>query len=203
MLLIFLLDSVFSLHFQYQETGSYSLIIAVQRFSIKRIIVIIKRNTKIVCECLAMYFKMYSLLTSLSVIVCTSPGAIAVENEAVVLEKNCSIYMNLVSYVIEDDDNLFQVQKTFFPPNSSPPAFVTVRYNFGIEEEVWFWSEAFFYLFHPLHIFQFTSLLFSDINLASAEVTLTLPSSCCDASEDWLMLLTQRVSKITLAQDKE
>lgn len=106
-------------------------------------------------------------------LVCTSQLAVSsIENDTI-SEMDCSSYMSLVDFVIKDDDNLVQVQTIFFPTQSSPPAFVTVYYNFGFDEKVWFYSEAFFYLFHPLHIFQFTSLFFSDLNIASSEVGYT------------------------------
>ena len=72
---------------------------------------------------------------------------------------------------------------------------MTVYYNFECgEQKVWFWSEAYFYFFHPLHVFQFTSLFFSDINLESSSVHLSLSSNCSDVNDEHLMLLTQRVS---------
>ena len=110
---------------------------------------------------------------------------------------NCSTcYKELVSKVLEDDENLLQVQQTFFPPLSSSPSFVTVHYNFSDgKPEIWFWSQSYFYLLHPLHVFQFTSLLFSDYNLHSSELNLTLPSNCSGSrNEEYFMLLTQRVS---------
>ncbi len=131
---------------------------------------------------------------SLSVLVCLSQQAVSAENGN---DNNCSTFMKLVAHVIDDDDNIVEVQKTFFPPDNTPPSFVTVRYKFESGEKVWIWSNAFFYFLHPLHVFQFTSLFFSDLNTQSSEVTLNLPSSCYDVSDDNFMLLTQRVSSMT------
>ena len=118
-------------------------------------------------------------------------------------EDDCSnCYKVLVSQVIDNDENQFRIQNTFFPPNKSAPVFVTVYYHYkdafkgslSKEAEVWFWSTSTFYLYHPLHVFQFTSLFFSDMNLLSSTVNLTLNSTCKDAHLDHKRLLTQRVS---------
>ena len=77
---------------------------------------------------------------------------------------NCSCVAYLVEQVRENDKNLFEVQNVFLPPNAAPPVFVVVTYHFqdpGSEEnetEVWFWSTSIFYIWQPLHVFQFTSL---------------------------------------------
>ncbi len=119
-------------------------------------------------------------------------------------ENDCSkCYSLLVENVTDDDRNIFNLTFAFFPPNTSSPAFVTVIYhfkdNFGDEIDVndtkiWFWSISTFNLLHPLHVFQFTSLFFSALELQSSEVHLTLHQDCWNSSEDHMMLLTQRVS---------
>jgi len=113
-------------------------------------------------------------------------------------QESCSTcYKVLVAEIFSRDINLFRVQSVFFPANNTPPAFVTVYYEYDSgEEDVWHWSSAYFYILHPLHVFQFTSLFFSDFNLHSNELHLTLSNNCSNASEDYLMLLTQRVSLI-------
>ena len=109
---------------------------------------------------------------------------------------NCSTcYKELVSKILENDENLFQVQQTFFPPLNSSPSFVTVHYLFPDgRQRVWFWSQSYFYLLHPLHVFQFTSLWFSNYNLHSSQLNLTLTTDCFNASLEYFALLTQRVS---------
>ena len=117
--------------------------------------------------------------------------------------KSCSqCYAALVKHVLMNDMNQFNLQNTFFPPNKSSPAFVTITYEYYQdneplnETEIWFWSTSDFYIYHPISVFQFSSLLFSDINKLSSELTLTLNQSCKSASIEFKRLLTQRVSLI-------
>ena len=100
-----------------------------------------------------------------------------------------------------NDTNLYNTQNTFFPPNQSSPAFVTVSYEYyqdnemlTNETEIWYWSISTFYIYNPLPIFQFSSLLFSDISKLTSEVTFKLDLSCRNASTKYKRLLTQRVS---------
>ncbi len=116
-------------------------------------------------------------------------------------DETCSqCYSTLVEQITKNDSNMFQVQKTFFPPDRAPPVFVIVTYNYineygGIvNSTLWYWSTSTFYLYHPIHVFQFTSLLFSDISQERAKVTLKLPWDCINATSDYTQLLTQRVS---------
>ena len=117
-------------------------------------------------------------------------------------EDDCSkCYAVLVANVVEHDRNLFEIQNVFFPPNDSPPVFVTVTYEFKdiddddpADTEVWFWTTSTFYLFQPLPVFQFTSLFFSDTQLRSSVAHLTLPRQCYYANESHMILLTERVS---------
>jgi hypothetical protein len=104
----------------------------------------------------------------------------------------------LAKQVTNFDNNLFNIQRAFFPPQDNSPVYVTVKYTFSdnitdAENETWYWSTATFYFFQPLNIFQFTSLLFSDTSLHSGEVQLTLPLQCADAHVNHMELLTQRV----------
>ena len=115
---------------------------------------------------------------------------------------DCSkCYTLLVSQIIYQDKNLFNVTSAFFPPDDESPVFVTVYYHYKNDfvetsnaSQIWFWTTSTFYLFQPLHVFQFTSLFFSDTSLQSSSLHLTLPSNCSNASEEHMMLLTQRVS---------
>ena len=140
---------------------------------------------------------MSSLIYALFLLFPSFQPAISVDQCEEINGSDCSTcYLLLVSEAIKGNENHYNIQKTFFPPNKSSPSFVTVRYLFSGSNgtNVWFWSAAFFYIFHPLHVFQFTSLFFSDINLHSSEVNLTLPLNCSEASNDYFRLLTQRVS---------
>ena len=122
--------------------------------------------------------------------------------------EQCSqCYDLLVNELIVSDRNRFNLQKAFFPPMTTNPVFVTVRYyfirnatgqtNFSSNEEpqLWFWTESTFYLFQPIESLQFTSLLFADTILSeSRTVDLYLQPECEESSTDMMQLLTQRVS---------
>ena len=116
--------------------------------------------------------------------------------------KSCSqCYAALVKHVLTNDTNQFNIQNTFFPPDKASPAFVTIFYDYYKDDEtspntteIWYWSTSTFYIYHPLTVFQFTSLLFSDIGKQISELTLKLDLACMDASLEFKRLLTQRVS---------
>ena len=127
--------------------------------------------------------------------------------------KSCAeCYSALVSQVINRDENLFDLQNAFFPPQNASPLFVTVYYQYGNRSyhcdlkskgkgevpesstEVWFWSRTLFYMFQPIHVFQYTSLLFSDLKYYSSEICLVLDPECYNADREHMRLLTQRVS---------
>lgn len=114
-------------------------------------------------------------------------------------EDDCSkCYVLLVSQITQHDANLFNLTSAFFPAEKESPVFMTVYYYYSdmpdTKKKVWFWSTSTFYLFQSIHVFQFTSLFFSDTSLQVSKLDLTLPADCIDASDDHMMLLTQRVS---------
>ena len=130
-----------------------------------------------------------------------SNGALATINEdfEINCEGNCSsCYRLLVTELLKDDRNFFAMQTTFFPPDDSSPVFVEVTYKYSNLNESYnrdfFWTSAVYFFFHPVKIFQFTSLLFSDPSLRYGTIDLYLPEECYDASNDSMVLLTQRVS---------
>ena len=107
-------------------------------------------------------------------------------------------YTSLAKALLDDDRNFYTMQSTFFPPISTSPVFVAVTYVYNDSDnnnKTFFWSSAVYFFFHPVRIFQFTSLLFSDPSLRYNETTLFLPEDCHGASDDFMLLLTQRVSK--------
>ena len=125
--------------------------------------------------------------------------------------KDC--YSKLVSQVTGRDENVFNLQSSFFPPEKASPLFLTVFYRFlndstvcdtynseelsDIEDDsitIWFWSTTSFYLLQPIHVFQYTSLFFSDRDSYASEVCLVLDPDFFGASKKHLRLLTQRVS---------
>lgn len=112
--------------------------------------------------------------------------------------ESCSTcYTSLVKELLKDDRNYLTLQKIFFPPISDTPVFLEVVYEYGSSTEntkTFFWSSAVYFFFHPVRIFQFTSLLFSDPSLRYDTIELHLPGQCVEADNDAMMLLTQRVS---------
>lgn len=118
--------------------------------------------------------------------------------------KSCTLcYKSLVEEVLSRDTNVYNLQQAFFSPYGSVPVFVTVRYyylnesNFVINTDapvVYFWSSAIYFFFHPVNIFQFTSLLFSDPALRTETLDLKLNATCSGTQNEHLTLLTQRVS---------
>ena len=112
-------------------------------------------------------------------------------------------YGFLVKEVLKSDENQFNLQMAFFPPNQSDPAFVTIFYDYfndtgridraKYNTKIWYWSTSTYYLFQPLPVLQYTSLFFSDPALRHTTLHLTLNASCYDADK-YMMLLTQRVS---------
>ena len=154
----------------------------------------------------------------LTVLLLPSPCALQAEEDIKCAPGNetCSeCYSMLVSQVTKNDRNVFNLQNGFFPPEASSPLFLTVYYHFGNHSDVcntteireslqgdtkndvtkvWFWSTTTFYLFQPLHVFQFTSLYFSDFKPYASEVCIVLDPECYDANDAHIRLLTQRVS---------
>ena len=113
------------------------------------------------------------------------------------------LQISLVVEVLSRDSNVYNLQQAFFAPSGSVPVFVTVRYHYVNESNhvmnpdspvVYFWSSAIYFFFHPVKIFQFTSLLFSDPALQTESLDLQLNASCNGTSEEYMTLLTQRVS---------
>ena len=110
---------------------------------------------------------------------------------------NCSTcYRRLVCEAITPEMNQFNMQKAFFPADTSNPVYIVVRYSFpGFEDRVFYWSEStYFSLFRPLPVFQYTSLFFGDFDFRRSTLNLTLEADCADVPESNLQFLTQRVS---------
>ena len=124
---------------------------------------------------------------------------------------SCNLcYKTLVDEVLSRDSNMYNLQRIFFSPYGSIPVFVTVRYHYDMNDTnyvavktdpdtIYFWSSAIYFFFHPVNIFQFTSLLFSDPALRTETLDLHLDASCNGTNEQFLTLLTQRVSLCTMS----
>ena len=122
---------------------------------------------------------------------------------------NClTCYTALVEEVLKSDENMYSLQMAFFAPNGGVPVFVTVKYHYQAANDsmdstisptkTYFWSSAIFFFFHPVSIFQFTSLLFSDPSLRTTTLDLYLSKDCYNASHEFQTMLTQRVSLYTI-----
>ena len=125
-------------------------------------------------------------------------------------------YKTLATELLKNADNYIALQSTFFPPDDSGPDFVIVTYIFddqqnlnktksvrqNLSNQIWFWSSAAYFFYHPLRIIQFTSLGFSDPYLRQSSISLHLPASCyysesnADPGPFNMKLLTQRVRHI-------
>ena len=155
---------------------------------------------------LAVMKELYSLVVLLALF----SSLLADDKVCIPENKSCAAcYSALVSQVTDQDENLFNLQNTFFPPEKASPLFVTVYYQYGNRSyncsnnakdnstQVWFWSNTLFYMFQPIHVFQYTSILFSDLKkFYSSGVCLMLDPECANASTKHMRLLTQRVSCI-------
>ena len=113
--------------------------------------------------------------------------------------QDCKCFSYLAEQIRQNDKNLFEIRRIFYPPNGASPVFVVVVYHFGditnnVNTEVWFWTISTFYIWQPLHVFQFTSLFFSDTNSRSSRADLVLPFECNGIGNKYMQLLTQRVS---------
>ena len=117
---------------------------------------------------------------------------------------SCSTnFFLLEKSLLHSTDNRFNLLKAFYPPREARPVLVKVNYTFTNTSDnvsqIWFWSESEFYLIQPLEIFQFTSLLFSNMPYRRADLSIQLPSECNLASEEYLQLLTTRVRELVHA----
>ena len=116
---------------------------------------------------------------------------------------NCATcFQTLANALINTGDNKYQLSNTFFPTADVSPAQVTVTYVFlsndsstAIEEK-WYWLNGGFYVYQPLQIFFYRSLMFSHPAWRRRSVTLYLPVNCLPTgknNETGLSFLTQRV----------
>lgn len=112
-------------------------------------------------------------------------------------------YLTLAKSLFENGANVLNLTNAFFPPNLNPPDSVIVTYHFHNESRenssVWFWATSFGYFLHPMHYFQFISLLFGKPRpLYEQRVEVTLDAECFGASNQFMQALTQRVSTQSL-----
>ena len=108
-------------------------------------------------------------------------------------------YLTLVKSLLGNGANVLNLTDAFFPPNLNPPDSVIVTYHFHNESKenssVWFWATSFGYFLHPMHHFQFISLLFGKPRpLYERRVEVTLDTDCMGVNVMLLQVITQRVS---------
>ena len=115
-------------------------------------------------------------------------------------------YKTLATELLKNDTNYINLQNTFFPSDNNGPDFVIVTYVYTSSDSsyhvstshTWFWSSSAYFFYHPLRVFQYTSLGFSDPSLKQSNIKLYLPASCYDNGSEtyynYMQLLTQRVS---------
>ena len=112
-------------------------------------------------------------------------------------------YLTLKQELLKRDDNVFELSKAFFPPDTNPPEFVTITYHFkddGLdytnESQTWYWIEQSSYFLFPPDTFQFLSLFFGKPEQYYAqEVSVILNATdCLGVETKYMTLLTQRVS---------
>lgn len=109
---------------------------------------------------------------------------------------NCTeCYITLVKSLMYNDENVYNLQRVFLPPTKETPVFVIVNYNFSdAGNKTWYWTEETSLLLHPIAGFQFFSLFFGNYQWRVSELNITLSSDCYGTREDYLELLTERVS---------
>lgn len=141
--------------------------------------------------------------------------------EQATTQPTCTTYKALESFLLNNDENVVNISRSFFPPyltnvNTSMgyraygkiPVFATIIYHYEVQpnidtgnqyasEEVWLWGESEFHLLEPKNVFQFTSLFFGRTGYHSTLIHLTLPDICKNASNIHMELLTHRVSMET------
>ena len=112
-------------------------------------------------------------------------------------------YLTLKQELLKRDDNVFDLSEAFFPPDTNPPEFVTITYNFKDdgteyinESQIWYWVEQSSYFLFPPHTFQYLSLFFGKPEeFYAQEVSLILNATdCLGVQTKYMTLLTQRVS---------
>lgn len=122
-----------------------------------------------------------------------------VEVECVDGDRCDECYIELVKSMMRNDQNLYNLSRTFFLPIEESPVFVLVQYQFASNDstsadpKIWFWTAETKYLLHPLKGFQYFSLFFGNFQSGVGSVYLTLPLDCYNASDEFYQLLTQRV----------
>ena len=110
-------------------------------------------------------------------------------------------YQTLVKCLLGSDENVVNLSRAFYPPETNPAEFIAVTYQFGNETtgeldgvETWFWATSGAYFLYPLHVYSYMSLLFDKPEPYFAQTArVTLNASCMGAQREHMILLTHRV----------
>ena len=113
--------------------------------------------------------------------------------------KEC--YQTLVKCLLGSDENVVNLSRAFYPPQTNPAEFIAVTYQYANETtdeldgtETWFWAASGAYFLHPLHVFTYISLLFDKPEPYFTQTAhVTLRASCRGAQREHMILLTHRV----------
>ena len=124
---------------------------------------------------------------------------------------DCSSKLRTLEHALYDtEDNLFELNRVFFPPSTRTSRFIRVTYKFLDElnhcNVTYIWAIGSFLFFQPPRIFMFNSLFFNYPNNDLTDLYLTLPGECrpligeelngkCSCTDDSKLLdiLTQQV----------
>lgn len=112
-------------------------------------------------------------------------------------------YQTLVKCLLGSDENVVNLSRAFYPPQTNPAQFISVTYQYENETtgevngvETWFWASSGAYFLHPLHVFTYISLFFEKPEHYFAQTAhVTLKASCRGAQREHIILLTHRVSQ--------
>ena len=111
----------------------------------------------------------------------------------------CSSSFHLLEAdLLSRPQNRFLLSTKFFHPRDANPVIVRVDYVYedSNDTNVWFWSESEFYFIQPLEIFLYTSLFFANQPYRQSTLTLELSPDCLNAEEQYMEILTHRVSQV-------
>lgn len=114
-------------------------------------------------------------------------------------ERNCTnSFTVLEESLLSSESNRFNLLKAFYPPRNALPVFQTVTYNFESEtvnqSKVWYWAQSEVFLVQPLDVLQFTSLFHSNLQYRVGDLELMLPGDCLETKNEFIEILTERVS---------
>ena len=126
---------------------------------------------------------------------------------------DCSTSLTTLERALyETSDNIYQMNRIFFPPSTRPSRFIRVTYSFKGDNSTncavsYIWAIGIILFFQPPSVFKFNSLYFNYPNNDLTDLRLTLPNECrplvssgcndecccTNSTDDILSILTQQV----------